>query len=241
MDRNGREYLIIGMCWTKEPPVRELEVAGHCYQVNGSALKELGYADSRQTHMARPADGVLLIVPSVFAWVRAVSAVAIGVGLLTGWAVYLAQEEWAPVTGRHVFRAVVLSCLMVGIGLMCVKEGTLIVTDRRRFDRAAGRATRRYAFRPLWGADLADVVAIQCLHAGWFNHMKGGWHDTYQVNLVLRAEGDYRLPVCSEGDGERAAKWVRSLARALAAFLQVPVVDQIDDTWTPRPRVSWWE
>jgi hypothetical protein len=130
---------------------------------------------------------------------------------------------------------------MAGIGIVCVKEGALIVTDRLRFDRAAGRAARWYGFRILWSVDIGDVVAVQCLHAGWFGHLKGGWHDTYQLNLVLRTGEDERLPVCSQGDGERAARRVRSLARELAAFLQVPVVDQIDDTWVPRPRASWWE
>ena len=241
LDRNGREYLVSGMRWTKEAPVCELKVAGHRYQIKGSALQELAYAGSGQTRVARPADGVLLIVPSVFAWVRAMLSVVIGVGLLAGCVVYVAQKEWTPETARQVVQAVVLTLLMVGIGIICVKEGALIVTDRRRFDRAAGRAARRYGFRVLWDVDLSEVVAVQCLHAGWFNHLKGGWHDTYQVNLVVRTGDDNRLPVCSEGDGERAARRVRSLAQALAVVLQVPVVDQIDDTWVPQPRASWWE
>jgi hypothetical protein len=218
VDRNGREYLIVDTRWTKEPPVREVEVAGHRYQIMGSALNELEYADTRRTRVTRPADGVLLIVPSAFAWVRAVLSVAIGVGLLAGWVVYIAQTEWAPATAWQVLQAVLVTALMAGFGIVFVREGILIVTDRRRFDRATGRAVRRYAFRPLWDVDLGDIVAVQCLHAGWFNHVKGGWHDTYQVNLVLRTGDDRRLPVCSEGDGERAARRVRSLAQALAVF-----------------------
>jgi hypothetical protein len=51
---------------------------------------------------------------------------------------------------------------------------------------------------------------------------KSGWIRQYQINLVLRATGDRRVPVWGDWDPE----WVRVLAHNLAEFLGVSVVDQ---------------
>jgi hypothetical protein len=241
VDRNGRDYLIVDVRWTKEAPIRELEAAGHVYRINGGALRELGGTNLRRTRLARPADGVLMIVPSVSAWAGGALSAAIGVGAPAGWFVYIAQHEWAPETARRVLQAVLVTLLLWGLGVAFASGALMLLTDRSRFDRNAGRAAWWHGLRKVWDVDLGEVVAVQCLHAGWFNHVKGGWHDTYQVNLVLRTGDGDRLQVCSEGDGQRAGEWVRSLAQALAAFLRVPLVDQIDETWVPQPRASWWE
>jgi hypothetical protein len=241
VDLNGREYLIVERRWTKEAPARDLEAAGRRYRIKGSALPELGYTNVRRTRMARPADGVLTIVPSLSAWVCGVLAAAIGAGMPVGWVFYIAQKDWAPETARHVLQALLVTLLTWGLGVLSTRGALMFLTDRSRFDRNIGRAARWHGFRKVWEAALGDVVAVQCLHAGWFGHMKGGWHDTYQVNLVLQTGDGERLPVCSEGDGKRAETSVRSLAQVLADFLHVPLVDQIDDTWVPQPRASWWE
>src|SRR5262245_48216028 len=96
-----------------------------------------------------------------------------------------------------------------------------MLTDRTRFDRAAGRASRRRLGRPVWSVDLREVLAVQCLYVGreW---TRSGWVPQYQVNLVLRAADDQRVPVCGDGD----PVWVRALGQDLAAFVGVPVVDQ---------------
>ena len=99
--------------------------------------------------------------------------------------------------------------------------GLSILTDRIRFDLAAGRASRRRLGQSVWSVDLREVLAVQCLYVGreW---TKSGWVRQYQINLVLRAAGDRRVPVWGDWD----PVWVRALAQDLAEFLGVPVVDQ---------------
>jgi len=102
-----------------------------------------------------------------------------------------------------------------------IDAGLDILTDRIRFDRAAGRASRWRLGRVVWSVDLQDVLAVQCLYVGreW---TKSGWVPQYQVNLVLQAADDQRVPVCGDWD----PVWVLALGQDLAEFLEVPVVDQ---------------
>jgi hypothetical protein len=129
---------------------------------------------------------------------------------------------WVPVA------IVVLSAAFAAVTRLA---GLNMLTDRTRFDRAAGRASRRRLGRAVWTVDLPEVLAVQCLYTGQ-QRTRSGWVRQYQINLVLRAADDRRVQVC----GDSHADWVLALGRELAEFLGVPVIDQ---TWPPGPEATF--
>jgi hypothetical protein len=151
--------------------------------------------------------------------------------------VYVACYGWAPQSFREVLQGVVLTLLIGWFAYHCGAAAPTVLTDHSRFDRYTGQAARRCFFRAVWEVDLRNVVVVQCLHGGWFRGPKGRWCEAYQVNLVLKTGEGCRHNVCSEEKRE----WARSRAGALADFLGVPLVDQIEETSAPKPPPRWWE
>jgi hypothetical protein len=130
------------------------------------------------------------------------------------------------------------SYLQLGALVVCllhggasIREGIANVTDRTVIDRPAGWIAREWLFGTAWTVHRSEVVAIQCLHAGWLRD-RNDHHEHYQLNLVLADRT--RLHVC----GVESEEWVRELAGQLGDFLQLPLSDQIDESRTPKP--SMW-
>ena len=195
-----------------EQRASQVERDGVVYRVEGRPLTpRTFYGGLREKRLARPSTDVRCLVPGVGGWalgllffVAAAGAGRVAWGLL--------NQGWLPTAV-----AVLGGVFAVVFGL----AGLSILTDRIRFDQAAGRASRRRFGQSVWSVDLREVLAVQCLYVGreW---TKSGWVRQYQINLVLRASGDRRVPVWGDWD----AVWVRALAMDLAEFLGVPVVDQ---------------
>src|SRR5262249_40563581 len=163
-------------------------------RIDGSALPELDSTNVRRTRLVRPSAGVLKITPNVTASITAALSAALGVMLPALWVGDVAPNGWAVegapgglqgLAPTAVMVGLTLTVLMWGFALIFAWAALRLVTARSRFDRNSGRASRWLGLRTVWDVALADIVAVQCLHAGWFGHLKGGWHDAYQLNLVL--------------------------------------------------------
>jgi hypothetical protein len=72
---------------------------------------------------------------------------------------------------------------------------------------------------------LHEVVAIQCLRAGWIGMRRRCRVNQFQINLVLESPPAFRLNVCTEPD----EAFVRDMARDVATFLGVPVVERNEE------------
>ena len=166
----------------------QVERDGVVYQVEARPLPpRTFYGGLREKRLTRPSADVRCLVPGVLGWafglwffVAAAGAARVAWGLLQP-----GHQGWLPVAV-----AVLAGALAVGFGL----AGLGILTDRTRFDRAVGKASRRRLGQSVWSVDLREVLAVQCLYVGreW---TKSGWVRQYQINLVLRATGDGRVPV----------------------------------------------
>jgi hypothetical protein len=154
----------------------------------------------------------LVIIAVVVGVLIAVTASAFGGGL----ARLLGEGGW------QVLWFVLASFLAV----MGVWAGTDFLTQTTRFDKAAGTMTRRTLFGTQRTVLLADVVAVQAIYAErTFGGGAGGPYDVFQANLIV-AVGDRKVNVVSEPN----EGYVRTLAADLAAFLGVPLVDQVAET-----------
>jgi hypothetical protein len=185
------------------------------YQVEGSPLLPRRFHGAfHEKRLSRPSADVRAVVPSVLAWGVALLFILGGASAArVAWGLFQAgNPDWAPVAVIVVSGAFAVIFRLAGLG---------ILTERIRFDRAAGRASRWRFGRVVWSVDLQDVLAIQCLYIG-ATRTSSGSVPQYQVNLVWRATSDQRVPVC--GDWSRV--WVLTLGQELAEFLAVPVVDQ---------------
>jgi hypothetical protein len=199
-----------------EQPVSQVERDGAVYRVEARPLLPVTFHGGiRENRLARTSADVRTVVPTIQGWavallflVAAAAATKLAWGLLPA-----ANPGWA---------AVVVVALGGAFAFVARVAGLMILTDRTRFDRAAGWAVRRRLGGTVWSVELREVRAVQCLYAGQ-ERTKSGWVRQYQVNLVLEAAEDRRVPVCGEG-GDPA--WVLALGRDLAEFLGVPVVDQ---------------
>jgi hypothetical protein len=109
--------------------------------------------------------------------------------------------------------------------------GIADLTDCTVIDRRSGWISREWLFGTAWEIHRSGLVAIQCVHGGW-EKSRNEHHEHFQLNLVLADGG--RLHVCSVGD----EAGVRELAGQLGDFLQLPLIDQIDESRSPKP--SMW-
>ena len=194
-----------------EHRANQFERDGVVYRVEGRPLTPLTFYGLREKRLARPSADVRCLVPGVRGWALSLLffVAAAGAGRVA-WG--FLNQGWLPTAV-----AVLGGVFAVVFGV----AGLSILTDRIRFDQVAGRASRWRLGQSVWSVDLREVLAVQCLCVGreW---TKSGWVRQYQINLVLRAAGDRRVPVWGDWD----PVWVRTLAQELAEFLGVPVVDQ---------------
>jgi hypothetical protein len=113
----------------------------------------------------------------------------------------------------------VLAILSIGMSLK-------LLTQTIRFDKAAGTMTRRWLLRVQEIRSLQEIVAVQGLDRGEVRvgGGRGGSSRThlYQINLVLEFPPAFRVNCCTEPDTES----VRDMARSLAEFLGVPLIEQ---------------
>jgi hypothetical protein len=200
-----------------EHPVSQVERDGAGYRVEARPLLPVTFHGGiRENRLARTSADVRTVVPTIQGWAVALLFFVAAAGatkLVWGGLLQAGNPGWA---------AVVVVALGGPFAVVARVAGLMILTDRTRFDRAAGRAVRRKLGRTVWSVDLREILAVQCLYAGqeW---TRSGWVRQYQVNLVLQAAEDRRVPVCGEGGDP---EWVLALGRDLAEFLGVPVVDQ---------------
>jgi hypothetical protein len=199
-----------------EHQAMEVERDGAVYRVEACPLLPLTFHGGiRENRLARTSADVWTMVPTIQSWAVALLLfLAAASGTKLAWGLLQA--------GNVGWAAVVVIALGGTLAVVARVAGVMILTDRTRFDRAAGRAVRRKLGRTVWSVDLRDVLAVQCLYAGQESTRSGPVRQ-YQVNLVLQAADDRRVPVCGEG-GDPA--WVLALGRDLAEFLRVPLVDQ---------------
>jgi len=193
----------------------QVERDGVVYRVEGRPLPPVTFHGGfREKRLARPSADLWAVVPGAQGW---------GVGLaLIGAAAGAVRVVWASLQSGYAGGVSAVVVILAGAFAAAFGvTGLSVLTDRTRLDRAAGRASRRRLGRTVWSVDLPEVLAVQCLFAGQ-QRSRSGWIREYQVNLVLRGEGDRRVPMCGAGD----ADWARSLGRDLAGFLGIPVVDQ---------------
>jgi hypothetical protein len=194
---------------TMEHPVSQVERDGAVYWVEARPLLPVTFHGGiRENRLARTSADVWTVVPTIQSWAVALLflVAAAGATNLVWGLLQAGNPGWA---------AVVVVALAGAFAFVARVAGLLILTDRTRFDRAAGRAVRRKLGGTVWSVDLREVRAVQCLYAGQ-ERTKSGWVRQYQVNLVLEAAEDRRVPVCGEG-GDPAC--VLALGRDLAEFL----------------------
>jgi hypothetical protein len=199
----------------------QVERDGVVYRVEGRPLPPLTFHGGlRETRLARPSADVRIVVPGVQSWALGLLflLMAAGAGSVAWNLLQAGNPGWVPV---------VIVVLGGAFAVVTRVAGLNMLTDRTRFDRAAGRASRKRLGRAVWTVDLSELLAVQCLYTGqqW---IKSGWVRQYQINLVLRAADDRRVQVC----GDSHPDWVLALGGDLAEFLGVPVIDQ---TWSPGP------
>jgi hypothetical protein len=103
--------------------------------------------------------------------------------------------------------------------------GLALLTRRARIDRGAGEVRVAWFFQEHVACRVGEVLAVQVVRRGPRRQ-----RDCYQVNLVLGAPSRARVNL---GSHENAAEDLRGpevlwFGRRLAAFLGVPLVDQLE-------------
>jgi hypothetical protein len=117
---------------------------------------------------------------------------------------------------------VVLLFVVLGCGFILMGLSSFL--DRVWFDRSLDRGRRFALLGPRWTVAVSDVVAVQCLFAGWWGKER---LPHYQLNVALR-DGT-RVAVCDEPD----ETLIRTTGDELADFLKVPLADDIAVTRHP--------
>ena len=150
----------------------QVERDGVVYQVEGSPrLPRRIHGAFHQKRLARPSADVRVVVPSVLAWGVALLFLVAGTGAARiAWGLFQAGNPgWAPAVVILLGGAFAVVFRLAGLDML---------TDRTRFDRAAGRASRRRLGRPVWSVDLQEILAVQCLYVGreW---TRSGWVPQY--------------------------------------------------------------
>lgn len=212
-------------------PVTQVRYDGALWTVDGSpCLRSGGVANFCRTALLRRTDTELVLRPAVGAILFGLVFVVIGTGVTAAFvsavldgkfARVLQKDGWSiagDVVGVVLGAAFVVAALAMSLGMM-----SRVV----RFDKSAGTMTRRTLLGTERTVPLADVVAVQAIYAGRASGSGrgGGPYDVLQVNLIV-AVGDKKVNVVSEPE----EGYVRKLAADLAAFLGVPLVDQVADT-----------
>jgi hypothetical protein len=220
------------------PPLRIIEADGQVYRIEGTPVTSLlTIANYRRRGMARPCPLVRKVVPGPGNWTDAIVNTIIVTIVVAPLLIVVLTDGLANTLGlRSIVARVTALLFLLGVVGVTMWSAAVNITDRTVFDRHAGRAGRRWLFGTVWAVDLEEVVAVQCLHAGWFPLKNADWREHFQLNLVVKAEAGDRLHVGDVGKEE----WVRSLAEELASFLEVPLVDQIEETRTPKPPLREW-
>lgn len=108
--------------------------------------------------------------------------------------------------------------------------------QRFQFDRRKGELIidRRHGLREAYHIEairrLGDIAALQLLYSGYHSIVhtsdSGSTQEqfyTYEMNLVFGDAQQSRLHLCTHADWQ----WMRETGEKLAAFLRVPVVDQL--------------
>lgn len=196
--------------------MNQVERDGAVYSVEARPLLPITFHGGiRENRLARTSADVRTVVPTIQGW-----AIALILFLVAAAA---AKLVWGLGQAANlVWVSVAVVVLGGAFAVVARLAGLMILTDRTRFDRAAGRAVRRKLGQTVWSVDLQKILAVQCLYVGQ-ESTRSGSVSQYQVNLVLQAAEGRRVPVCGEGGDP---EWVLVLSRDLAEFLGVPMVDQ---------------
>lgn len=114
-------------------------------------------------------------------------------------------------------------CLLVW-GVPFAFFGVALLGPRYRFDRRSGELTIRHFGRSRQ-RPLADIVAVQAIHAGWFgtkyeSDSSSPRFVSYQLNLILDDPSEPRLFVAYNADEADMGK----KAKLLADFINVPLL-----------------
>lgn len=200
------------------PPVTKLVVDGRTVAIVGETVKPPGVWPQNWV-MTRQTNSVFKFGPSLWDRFLVVLFTSVPFAFATTFST-MPDPKWRVVALAWSFTAVVATICGVRFFQKCV------------LDKTTGRATKRMWFRSHVIAKLADVVAVQSMYAGRNPGSVGGRgggtppFDVYQINLVLDKTPPERVNVQCEKDGSLATR----IAKELATFLGVPLVDQIEAT-----------
>src|SRR5262245_43530688 len=134
-------------------PAIEIERDGAVYRVEARPLLPTTFHGGiQENRLARTSADVRTIVPTMQSWgiallffLAAASATRLALGLLQ--------------VGNGAWVAVIVIVIGVAVTIVARVAGLLILTDRTRFDRVAGRAVRGKLGQTVWSVDLREVVA----------------------------------------------------------------------------------
>jgi hypothetical protein len=217
------------------PPTTAVYVDGVTWAVEGGPLS--GTAAPHffpHVDVLRTAPDVLEFVPT---W-RARVLVAIATAA-TAAAACVIVLLLSTIDGRTAREGAARAAASFVVGLAALVFVVLAVEHaslRLRFDRAAGVLTRRTSSSSS-AMPLSGLIAVQCLYERCVE-AKGGKVHYHQLNLVWKGPRAIRLNVWVTPEATQA----RALAGAVAEFLGVELVDQIDATkayYDSRP--GWWD
>jgi hypothetical protein len=159
----------------------------------------------------------LEFVPGRVGWLIGVAAVGFCALFVVGVFLTLATEpgaSWVSALG-----------LMVPIGFAI--WGLWTATSRARVDRLSGEVWLASFFRERLACRIGDIIAVQAVAVTTYG--RHGASTVYQVNLVRSDPKQARINLASYGVlSRRDRKDVLCHGRRLAAFLGVPLVDQIE-------------
>lgn len=175
-------------------------------------------------------------IKNVVEWCVAAGMLGVG-GWIVVWAVRLISD--LQLSGIMIGIGLLI-CGLIPVGFGCLFVHSLVCGQRAsqfHFDRGSKRlliGCRRGSgkqFQIKSSRDLTDVLAVQLLYGGYHrvSHTSDNGPTTneqyyaYEMNLIVDDAEQPRMHVCSHADWE----WTRDVGNTIAAFLQVPVVDQL--------------
>lgn len=237
MSRKGKKSPVRWPAWytpVERPPlpVTQVRYDGVLWTIDGSPCPTAGSTASfRRTAIRRHTETEFLLRPSLGAVLFGVVFTVFGGGILAAFVNAGVTGKLTPVIddlGWPDLGQVFGFAVGFLLGAVCLRMSLGTLSQVTRFDKATGTMTRRSLFGTSRTVALADVVAVQAIYAGRASGgggRGGGPYDVLQVNLIV-AVGDKKVNVVSEP----TERYVRKLAADVAAFLGVPLVDQIADT-----------
>jgi hypothetical protein len=195
-----------------------------------------GYWNYRRFRFVHCTGSELVLGPSWQSRASALICIAFGIGLLIlAIGMYTTAGNKPEGQGSWPNARMIFGPVYRGVaGILLVLLGLIINSPTVVFDKAAGTIWRRWLFHTKHIRSLRDVAAIQLLDVGWVTIRSGRGGTTqvrpFQVNLVLQCPPGARLNVCTEPD----EAFSRSIACELAAFLDLPLVEQQAEQLPPQ-------